>query len=370
MGRPDEENIQLFREKLAWFSRTRYDHLNELDTLGWYKQIQVRRSLYQRLTADFPRFAEQEQRFPWIHSDAKYFLSVIKQNPIIDFENDIEFEFEIPELRTPVHATTIEEFYLAELAAKESTTTRVRRFFEKAKNYRYEVWRDSFSMDFFGHAVNVASVIDNELTIAGDTEECDVWDYGSETEYYFDEDFSIHGKGQSSLHSYLGLKDAAILSIDLRVPESVLVEQFKALINRLKTNEHKIRADKLNPADWIRCGLLSYIDLELWRLTTALPNYGDAVERIPDPLIKELILEEDQSENSKHHSIDHTISKVTRVYFNQLCVECSSMYALLETEAAAQFHQTGTEPRLLRYERMKRIRERKERQKKQNLENS
>lgn len=370
MGKPRKEDVRDFQERLAWFSLERYNELSHLDSLGWYKQIQVRRSLYQRLTVDFPHFIESEHMQSWIHSDAEFFLSIIKHNPIVDFEENPEFEFEIPDLRTPVHSTTIEEFYLAEISANRLNTAKARRFFDKARNYRYEAWRDGARLDFYGHAARVASVIDGELTLAKDTTECNALGDGFGKEYFFDEDISIGRWAESPLQSYLGLSDVAILSIDLRAPASVLEEHFRAHIDRLKTDPHRIRAPKLNPADWIRYGLLPYIDLELWRLTTALPNYGEAVEQIPDLLIKDLILREDQSENSKHPSIDHTISKVTRVYFETVCVQHSSMYALLENEAAAQFHQTGTQPRLQRYALMKRLRERKQREKKQNPKDS
>ncbi len=173
--------------------------------------------------------------------------------------------------------------------------------------------------------------------------------------------------GESPLHEHLGLKGVGILSIDLNAPESVLMEHFKAAVNRLKTEQQKIRAEKLNPADWVRCGLLPYIDLELWRLTRALPRYGEAIEAIPDPLIRDLILKEDDSEDSKFASTEHTIRTVTRDCFNRMFAAHSSLFALLQSEAAAQFHNTGVTPRSHLYKLRKHLSNKKEKTKPQKV---
>ena len=83
MGKPKKKDVLDFQEKLAWFSLERYNQLSKLDSLGWYKQIQVRRSLYERLTVDFPHFIESEHMRSRIHSDAEFFLSIIKETSAI-----------------------------------------------------------------------------------------------------------------------------------------------------------------------------------------------------------------------------------------------------------------------------------------------
>jgi hypothetical protein len=370
VGRPNKDLANEFKERLKWFSIDRYAGLNQLDTLGWFKQLQVRRSLFQRLTEEFPRSLESGDRHPMIWDHSEFFLTIIQETPILNFDREPWLEFEIPRLRTPVHSTTIEEFYLGELAAPESNVAQARRFFDKAGEFRRELGRDGRRLDFWGCAEEVASTITSELRLSGNMEELTIvdWDIenGPSQYFFFDEDMSV-GCGEASLDKYLGLKDVGILSIDLNAPESVLVEHFKAVVSRLKTDQQKIRAEKLNSAEWIRCGLLPYIDLELWRLTEALPLHGEAVAPIPDPLIKELILKEDQSEDSKFSSLDHTIRMVTREYFKRMFATPSSLWALLESEAAAQINDVGITPRLERYEVRRRLSRGKEKTKLQKL---
>jgi hypothetical protein len=371
VGRPNKNLASNFKERLEWFSIDRYDRLEQLDTLGWFKQLQVRRSLYGRLTREFPSRFEAGNERPMVWNDARMFLSVIKEAPILDFEEEPQFEAEIPRLKTPVHSTTIEEFYLGELDAKQQRIAQARRFFDKAAEFRFEAWRDGHRLDFYGSAKDVASVIDGELTASGETEGCTVLDYRFDgpfsREFFFDEDIR-HGKwAELPLHEHLGLHGVGILSVDLSMPESVLVEHFQAVINQLKTEQQKLRAGKLNPAAWVRCGLLPFIDLELWRLTEALPKYGKNVVRIPDPLMKELILKEDKSAGSKHASPDHTIRTVTRKYFNRMFAAHSSLFALLESEATGQFHHAGITPRFQRYKMRKRRDEKKKKTNQQKL---
>ncbi len=371
MGRPNNDLINDFKMRLEWFSVDRYDGLAQLDMLDWFKQLEVRRSLYQRLTEEFPHFFKSGVERPMIWGTAENFLVDIEENPILNFDEGNWFDSEIPRLKTPVHSTTIEEFYLGELAAKQSRIAQARRFFDKVGELRYEIWRDGRRLDFFGCAKDIASTITSEVLLSGDTADLTIWDLGIEDgpseEHFFDEDFTIRGWGKSPLHEHLGLKDVGILSIDLNAAESVLVEHFKAAANRLKTEQQKIRAEKLNPADWVRCGLLPYIDLELWRLTKALPRYGEAVEAIPDPLIRDLILREDDSEDSKFASTEHTIRTVTRDYFNRMFAAHSSLFALLQSEAAAQFHNAGVTPRFHRYKQRKRLSDRKKKTKLQKV---
>jgi hypothetical protein len=243
VGRPRKSSVLECKEELNWFSLAKYDGLKDLDVLGWFQQIQVRRSLYHRLVFDYPNRIDAEQKFSSITSDAKSFLSLIIEHPVVDFEENSELEFEIPELRTPVHPTTIEEFYLAEIAADKYKTAQARRFFDKAREYRTEIVRDGYRVDFYGHAASAASTIDSELELADQTQDCEVIDdCGFMPEHFYDMEIRLRGWAESELHHYLALKDNAILSIDLNAPETVLVEQFRCELNRLKS-EHQNRRD-------------------------------------------------------------------------------------------------------------------------------
>ena len=86
MGRPNNDVINDFKRRLAWFSLDRYDGLARLDLLSWFKQLEVRRSLYQRLTEEFPHFFESGNKRPMIWDDAENFLVDIKENPILNFD--------------------------------------------------------------------------------------------------------------------------------------------------------------------------------------------------------------------------------------------------------------------------------------------
>ena len=63
-GKPKNSAIQEYEKRLNWFSLERYDKLSQLDALGWYRQIQIRRSFYHRLTVDFPHLSIGRERFP------------------------------------------------------------------------------------------------------------------------------------------------------------------------------------------------------------------------------------------------------------------------------------------------------------------
>jgi hypothetical protein len=124
------------------------------------------------------------------------------------------------------------------------------------------------------------------------------------------------------------MKDSVIFTVSRHAPLRVAVAQFEQLLRNLQGETKERSASKLNYGEWADCGLLPFVDLEIWRLIDGLPKFGTDIEEIPNPVLTKRIL-------SPALAMDHTVKHVTRLWFERLFVEKSDTFLLLQTRAAA-----------------------------------
>lgn len=217
----------------SWFSLKKYDPLNSFSTLDWYEQIMVRRGIMKMLDeADqFECFGDYEDRHWATICDLAEF---IETGPLVNATNGDKLHaylgdarlFELknnrPKFSFGVRPLTLREFYLQD------------RHVLGEKRLYLRKWQAQFDDPDWSDLGN-----DMELTMPQE---------------WFEEPVDSH------MHSPLF---GNTIRVNLSLPENLLVEQFTALIRSLKKEQQAVPA-KPRFENWIKFGLLPYIDLTIW----------------------------------------------------------------------------------------------------------
>ena len=220
-----------------WFRLDNYARAGTLDAAGWYEQLFVRRHLLSMIDYDqrHPSHADGTK----LHASTLRRLQRVRAMPIVDITNDdviydrtlYELKARVPSYSLGVRLATVSDHYLTEGKIEPEKRTYARNYFAQTFSdvpstlplkYKRPDWIDE-PIDW----------------IANDT-----------------------GYGVS-------------VRVNLVLPDKVLAEQFKRLLNELRRPWQRAGIEienrqKPNFAGWQRFGVLPYLDLRIWEMETGV----------------------------------------------------------------------------------------------------
>lgn len=230
-----------------WFDLAKYAGANSLESVGWYEQLSVRSDLI-GLVGSRRWESGQSSSPPETGQQTMRVLALIRETPIVDIAKDelltayfyggalYELKAGDPRYSFGVHLTTVRNLYLTEGNIEKDKRTHARNFFAQI----FDQDRDWSTPLAFKHKDWIDEPID-------------------------------------------GIADSGGFDVNIRVnmllPDRVLVEQFKRVLNQLRSPLQRagvaIENTRMpNFSDWIRFGVLPYLDLQIWQRETGtkIPN--------------------------------------------------------------------------------------------------
>ncbi len=271
-----------------WFDLRKYESLRDATSVGWFFQFAVRADAVRfsvgwrtdpalRATLWKQEAGEQPKNFPWIirYSDliAEHpFLTMEQLSNLSSLEAATftlsfrEIDTISPSSSTAVHPVSIEELYLNEGILRRSVRRRARHFF-----------RVSSSLGPPKDGEDLASKKIAEAKID--------W-FTARKDRYVDSVLALPqrhhpilpGEGAyepsfaEPLYTYQDLsypKNSSIISVDLSLPDSLLVEEFKSCLESMRKIYEVEATTRFTRPDfdaWMSQGVLPYLDLRLWAL--------------------------------------------------------------------------------------------------------
>lgn len=230
-----------------WFNLEKYKASSALDSSGWYEQLSVRRDLIGLIGS--PRWESwQANGPPKTGRQTMRALALVRDMPIVDVaKNDLLRAYfyggAMQELKTcdlrysfGVHLTTVRNLYLTEGHIERDKRTHARGFFA-------QIFNDENSLAYplvYKHVDWIDEPVDNIGYSGG---------------------FAVN------------------LRVNMLLPDKVLVEQFKRVLNELRSPLQRAgisiaNTQKPDFSDWVRFGVLPYLDLQIWQreVGVKIPN--------------------------------------------------------------------------------------------------
>lgn len=216
-----------------WYKLEKYEAAKSLDAAGWYEQLSIRNCLKSLLSYDLRDNLPISQQ----HLEA---LEGLRSTPIIDVNNNFLIRVlccggELWELKTGdpkyslgVHMTTVREHYHTENNIEIEKRTYARNFFS-------QVWSEGvFDEPYVPLKYPCKDWIDEPID------------------------------GITNTINY-----TINVSVDLGLPDKVLIEQFKQMLESRRKPLLKVGIsieNKLRPdfEGWAKFGVLPYLDLNTW----------------------------------------------------------------------------------------------------------
>ena len=218
-----------------WFDRDKYAAAERLGAAGWYDHLYMREHLFTQLVVH-PR-----SDAPGTISEVPLHMQMLEQlraTPLMDIADDELFAYYFhgcePGKKAPdrrfflgVRLATVREHYLTEGRIETEKRTYARKFF--------------------------AELLDPEFTF-------------SKPVKYKPVDWMAKPIDALSWGMHLNVR------VNLALPDNVLVEHFKRLLNDVRAWPR--RGPKLDYAAWIKFGVLPYLDLSCWQreVGVKIPN--------------------------------------------------------------------------------------------------
>lgn len=237
-----EKKVRRAIDLPSWFDLKKYSQAAPLDAGGWYEQLIVRKWLSKMMD-----WRDEDEK-PLGDSDLEI-LSFVRSTPIVDVTATLKmrvwfYDGVMHELRTekPIYSlgvrlSTVRDFYLFEQRIEPAKREYAHSFFAQ--------WKDR---DWLNGSDEVKFP-------------CTDW---------IDEPIDAISNASDSTLNML---------VDLGLPDKVLIEQFKTLLQSLRKPRTQAGCDfaptrRLNFSDWVRFGVLPFIDLKIWERETGskIPN--------------------------------------------------------------------------------------------------
>ncbi len=235
--------IKHVSELPEWFHLDKYKKAKTLDAAGWYEQFSIRNKLMEWLNTEVEPTQQEALRTTLAEA-----FSAIRETPIFDIKGDgknkLSLIFYFPDAEsicknynhTPaVHPMTLEEFDY------------VRRGIDPKKLVYVTNWANQFEPDPpdprpYKYEPWIKQPLNHSATVEAKDEN----------------DFGFRGI------------DSVV--VDLNFPDKILIESFKQYLDTRRAESKTEHLSKTNRQqdyyDWVRFGVLPYLDLKMWELET------------------------------------------------------------------------------------------------------
>jgi len=217
-----------------WFNLAKYAAAESMDSAGWLEQLAMRKQLTSLVGS--PRW-ESWQPSPTskIGQQSLQILALIRETPILNIaKNELlegYFYDDSPLERIPsigVHLTSVRNLYTTEGRIEKDKRDHARELFNDNNPYSYKG----------------TNWIDEPVDGIADSG-----------------DFEVN------------------IRVNMMLPDNLLVEHFKILLNELRGGSHPgvlllKNTRQPNFDNWISCGVLPYMDLQIWQkeIGVKIPN--------------------------------------------------------------------------------------------------
>jgi hypothetical protein len=286
--------IRSCKDLPSWFDLGKYRELRHMDIADWFLQFAVRAAASDSASSwrldtseykehnmswDFdPRQKRRMVDLPKNDSSATVLLTQIEQSPILTSARLAELDrptcgmlikyFELIDPLSPlssmgVHPSTVEEVYLNEQSLRANQREIARTFF----NEGYDVidgWQEEDQPNLVAGQRIVRFLNRKARHVQGPMPGlADLFlgrTGGSPYTPWLSAPIRGHQVAPYPLQSTL-------LTIDMRLPDSLLLKQFSACLDALRSGFGVPPPKRLNRTQfshWIRQGILPYLDLKLW----------------------------------------------------------------------------------------------------------
>lgn len=305
-GRPSEEKRKEYAKKLKWLDLAKYKDIRDLSAPGWRDQLAFRRDLMDK-TKFWIANRESDLPNPELEADVRWLFATIQENPLVDLDQlDERWPGGIHELpmlfflrntssyhHLAVHATTVEEFYLAEAHSHPGRAQYARGFFDGLGD---------LCEDFLG-GISIEEHFDSY-----ERRYWEKWDAAHcpaniHLDYRNTED---ELKYQLWMEEPIAQNppDRLFLTVDASAPDARLEAEFKRVLAEYRASNARIEMPAISTDSWADAGLLPYIDIQLWAMLNDEPEV--------DPYaIRDAIL-------PPWRRTDHTVRRVTQPAFERL----------------------------------------------------
>lgn len=228
----------------SWFDLTKYSGAASLDAAGWYEQLTVR-----KWQMEIMNWRDEGQK-PRFKSELELF-DFVREMPIVDVTANLamkvwfydeamhEHRTGKPNYSLGVRLSTVRDFYLTEGHIEPEKREYAHGFFAQIFDEQAK-WLDGTNKLQFPCTDWIDAPVD-----------------------------AISNKSGYAL----------TVHVDLALPDRVLIEQFRALLQSRRRPLSLCGIDlapnrRVSPADWITFGVLPFLDLKIWERQTRvkIPN--------------------------------------------------------------------------------------------------
>jgi Family of unknown function (DUF6387) len=280
----------------TWFNLRNYRPLHEMGAAGWFYQISLRadskEEAHHLVTPEFyvqhheaahtylefkaERNVGDLPKTPKNYWESTDLLPLIQEDPILSparlgaldgfkrwmlTRSFAEIDVSNQTSARGVHAVTIEELYMNELTVVMRIRKAARQFFDETSTvlcgfmdeYRPEMIASSRIYNFLNRK---AKARENGFS----NEDYMGRPRASRYESWLSEPLQLHQTAQYP-------KSHSLMSVNLLLPDSLLVEQFLesvATLRKMSSVDPPPKSTRPDFESWIKHGLLPYLDLRLW----------------------------------------------------------------------------------------------------------
>jgi hypothetical protein len=273
-GKPSNEKRQYYKEKLKWLDLSKYKAVRNLSALDWRDQLAFRRDLMDKAKF-WISHRDSELPNPELEEDLRWLFATVQESPLIDFDqleeewrggiHDFPMLFFLRNtssyLHLGVHATTVEEFYLAEAFSHPDRLLYARQFFDELGDIYEDSKRGISIGEHFAALMSrywqkwddahcpPHSCLDHEAAKPG---------------------LQYQPWMEEPLHQLSGRR--LFLTVDTAAPDSRLEKEFHRVLVEHRASTERVDMPNINTASWADAGLLPLLCCRHTILQS--PSYG------------------------------------------------------------------------------------------------
>jgi hypothetical protein len=229
-----------------WFNLEKYDAARSLNAVGWYEQLSIRRELINPPYAAIRIESMLSEAPPILSDESKMLWDIICSTPILNIEGKdllriypdggalYELKIRKPRYSFGVRLTTVAEHYKTEHCIKSDMRNFARKYYCQKYGEDNDLTLPLPIQDWFEHPIDAMT-------------------------NYQRYDINIR--------------------VNTLLPDKILIEQFERLLHNYRSLQLKSglkigNVRKPEYSDWVRFGVLPYLDLLIWQQKTGknIPN--------------------------------------------------------------------------------------------------